>query len=291
MDNQLGVYYAFLASSDEVNWLDCLRRARAAGLDILEMSAPKLRLVCDQSRREIAARAADLGMQLTFATALTLETDVSDPSPAIRMAGIKRLREDIQLVRSMGGTALGGILTGVGKHFSPGVELTRDEAVDRAISSLREAAKTAEDEGVTLCVEVVNRFESPLVNTCLEGLRVAEAVDSPALGVHLDTFHMNIEEANIGNAIRTAGKHLVHFHACENNRALPPQGHINWNEVFEALQAIDYQGPIVMEALPGPYGSVAGRLNIWRKLSQDVDGELTTAVSFLRERMEDTYGI
>lgn len=291
MNNPLGVYYAFLATSDRVDWLDCLRRAKASGLNILEMSAPKLALLTEQARWEIADLAARMGMKLTFATALTLETDVSDPSPAIRAAGVKRLQKDVQLVRAMGGTALGGVLTGVSKHFPAGIEHTRDAAVDRAIGSLREVIKTAEDEAVTLCVEVVNRFESPLVNTCAEALRVAEAVDSSCLGVHLDTFHMNIEEASVGKAIRLAGKRLVHFHVCENNRALPGQGHIDWIEVFAALQAIDYQGPIVMEALPGPYGSVAGRLNIWRKLSQDVDGELAAATRFLRERMEDSYGI
>lgn len=291
MNNHLGVYYAFLSTSDEIDWLDCLRRAKAAGLDILELSAPKLKLLTEQARWEIADCAARLGMRLTFATALTPETDVSHSSATVRAAGVTRLREDVRLVRAMGGAALGGVLTGVSKHFPAGIEHTRDAAVDRAIGSLWDVAKTAEDEGVTLCLEVVNRFESPLVNTCAEALRVVKAVDSTCLGVHLDTFHMNIEEASIGKAIRLAGKRLVHFHACENNRALPGQGHIDWIEVFAALQAIDYQGAIVMEALPGPYGSVAGRLNIWRKLSQNVDGELAAATRFLRERMEDSYGI
>ena len=154
------------------------------------------------------------------------------------------MREDVQLVRTMGGAALGGVLTGVSKHFPTGIEHTRDAAVDRAIGSLREVTKTAEDEGVTLCVEVVNRFESPLVNTCVEALRVAEAVDSPCLGVHLDTFHMNIEEASVGKAIRLAGKRLVHFHVCENNRALPGQGHIDW--IGGVRRAASHQ-------LPRPY--------------------------------------
>ena len=291
MNNRLGVYYAFLATADEVDWLQCLRRTQKAGLNILELSAPKVRALTGQARWEIADYASRLGIGLTFATALTPETDVSDPSPAVRAAGIKRLTEDVRMVRAMGGTALGGILTGVGKHFPPGVENTRQADADRAAGSLAEVAKAAEDADVTLCAEVVNRFESPLINTCEECLRIVEAVDSPSLGVHLDTFHMNIEEARIGKAIRLAGKRLVHFHACENNRALPGQGHIDWAEVFDALEAIGYQGPIVMESLPGPYGSVASRLNIWRKLSQDVDGELAVATNFLRERMENRHAV
>ena len=287
MNNPLGVYYAFLASSDDVDWLHCLERTKAAGLDILELSAPKLRLLSQTERAEIANRAKALGLGLTFATALTPETDVSSSSPAVRAAGTKRLTMDLEIAKSMGGTALGGVVTGVGKCFPEGIEHTRREAAQRAAGALREVARAAEDLNVNLGVEVVNRFESPLVNTCAEALKVVEFVGSPRVGVHLDTFHMNIEEADIGGAIRLAGKRLIHFHACENNRALPGQAHIDWLEVFSALHAIGYGGPIVMESLPGPYGSVAGRLNIWRKLSADVDGELQEATCFLRERMRD----
>ena len=291
MNNPLGVYYALLATADEVDWLDCLRRTKAAGLNILEVSAPKLRALNVQARDTIAGAAARVGVQLTFATALTADADVSDPDPGIRAAGTELLRSDVRMVHAMGGRALGGVLTGVSKHFPPGVEHTRDAAMARAAQALRPVAETAGELGVTLCAEVVNRFETPLVNTCAEALRVVEAVGNPALGVHLDTFHMNIEEAVVGQAIRLAGKRLVHFHACENNRALPGQGHIDWVEVFASLEAIGYQGPIVMESLPGPYGSIAGRLNIWRRLTLDVDAELAAATRFLRERMEDTYAV
>ena len=286
MKNPLGVYYAFLANSDTVDWMDCLLRTKAAGLDILECSVPKMRLLPETRRKEIADRAKALGLGLTFATALTPETDVSSNSSEIRSAGIRQLRKDLQLVHSMGGLALGGVVTGVSKHFPPGIEHTRTKAMERAAISLREIAKTTEELGVNLGVEVVNRFESPLVNTCREGIWVAGYAASPRVGVHLDTFHMNIEEASIGDAIRAAGDHLIHFHACENNRALPGQAHIDWDEVFAALYAVGYTGPIVMESLPGPYGSIAGRMNIWRRLSSDIDGELSKAVRFLKERME-----
>ncbi len=287
MHNPLGVYYAFLASSDDVDWRDCLERAKAAGLSILEGSVPKLRALSAAQRSGIASLAGDLGLGLTFATALTPETDVSSPSPALRAAGVKQLIGDLTMAGTMGGTAVGGVVTGVSKHFPEGVEHTRGEAAERAAISLREVAKAAGDLGVNLGVEVVNRFESPLVNTCAEGLRVVELVGSPRVGVHLDTFHMNIEEADIGAAIRLAGQRLIHFHACENNRALPGQAHIDWREVFSALHGIGYGGPIVMEALPGPYGGIAGRMNIWRRLSADVDGELYKAARFLSERMKE----
>ncbi len=289
MKNQLGVYYAFLATSDDVDWLQCIARTKAAGLTVLEVSAPKLRLASVEARHAIAQTAKDAGVALTFATALTPEADVSSPSPAIRAAGIRLLKNDLQMVREMGGNTLGGVVTNAGKHFPPDNEHTRDAAMERAAVSLREVAKAGEALGINIGVEVVNRFESALVNTCEEGLMVVQAVGSPRLGIHLDTFHMNIEEADIGAAICLAGKRLIHFHACANNRALPGAGHIDWIEVCTALNAVDYQGPIVMEALPGPYGSVAGRLNIWRQLSRNVDAELAQATCFLRERMVESF--
>lgn len=289
MRNRLGIYYAFLASSDTVDWIHSFERTKAAGLDLLEMSAPKLRGLSSAAREEIAACAKDLMIGITFATALSPNTDVSDPSPKVRAAGIKRLIDDLKMLSRINGTVMGGIVTGVGKNFPLGIEHTRMEAMERAAMALRDVAKAAEDLQVDLGIEVVNRFESPLVNTCVDGLKVAEFVDSPRVGVHLDTFHMNIEEADIGCAIRLAGKRLIHFHACENNRALPGQAHMDWWEIFAALGAIGYDGPIVMEALPGPYGSLAGRMNIWRQLAAEPDQELAAATRFLYKRMAE-YG-
>lgn len=180
----------------------------------------------------------------------------------------------------------------MGKHFPDGVESMRTRMTDNAILALKEVSAVAADCGVVLGVEVVNRFESPLVNTAAEALYVAESVGREGLGILLDTFRMNIEDQNLGDAIRAAGKHLVHFQACENNRMVPGRGHVNWDEVLQALREVGYAGPLVMEALPGPYGTVASRLDIWRTLSDDVDAELKEAARFLREKQEEAqYGV
>lgn len=285
MNNKLGIYYGFLANSDDVDWADSLNRTKAAGLDILEMSASKLAAEPETKRKDLGMMARDLGIGLTYATGLPMDGDVSSDDPAVRAKGVKILTNQVKLIHQMGGLSLGGILTGVGKHFPEGIEYNRRKAVDNAIMALSEVAKAAEDYNVKIGVEVVNRFESPLLNTAEEALRVAETIDSPALGLLLDSFHMNIEEADLGAAIRKAGKHLVHFHACENDRSLPGHAHVNWDEIFAALHDIDYKGAIVMEALAGPYGTVAGRLNIWRRLAQDADKELKETVVFLKGKM------
>lgn len=288
MNNKIGVYYGFLAGSDCVDWADCLKRTSAAGLDILEMSAPKLLAEAPEKRREFALMARDLGLQLTFATGLPFEGDISSDDPKVRHRGINLLIDQIKMINQMGGLSLGGILTGVSKNFPPEIEKFRDLAVDNAILSLKEVAKAAEDCDVNIGVEVVNRFESPLVNTSEEGLRVVQGVDSNKLGLLLDVFHMNIEEVDLGRAIRMAGCKLTHFHISENNRALPGHGHIDWKDTVKALNDADYKGAIVMEALSSPDGTMAGRLNIWRRLHEYADKDLALAVDMLRGLMAES---
>ena len=285
--NPIGIYYAFLANSDTVDWHDCLERAARAGADILEMSAPKLHLASEEERKSISGHARDLGLSLTMACALRPDADVSSADPSVHRAGIELLKSDVDLAAEMGAGALGGILTGVSKHFPPGIEYEREQVLENSIRGLKEAAAHAGACGVTLGVEVCNRFETPLVNTAAEALRIVNAIDHPAIGVHLDTFHMNIEEADSAKAIELAGNRLVHFHVCENNRALPGQGQVPWKKIFTALKTIGYTGRIVIESLPGPYGTVASRLNIWRKLSEDVDGELKQSIAMIRKEMEE----
>lgn len=285
--NPIGIYYAFLANSDTVDWHDCLHRAARAGADILEMSAPKLHMASAAERREIAAHAQELGLSLTMACALRADADVSSADSAVHRAGIELLKSDIDLAAEMGAEALGGILTGVSKHFPPGIEYEREKVLENSIRGLKEVAVHAGEKGIALGLEVANRFETPLVNTSAEALRVVQAIGHPSIGVHLDTFHMNIEEADSGKAIELAGDRLIHFHVCENNRALPGQGQVPWKKIFAALKKIGYKGRIVIESLPGPYGTVASRLNIWRKLSEDVDGELKASIAMIRREMEE----
>jgi D-psicose/D-tagatose/L-ribulose 3-epimerase len=148
---------------------------------------------------------------------------------------------------------------------------------------LREISPIAEDQGVTLCLEVLNRFEGHLINTVEQGLDLLAEIDSPSVFLHLDTFHLNIEEADIPAAIRSTGERLGHFHASENNRRRPGKGHIPWQDVKHALDQIDYQGWIVMESFVQPKGEVGQTLNIWRNLANDLNEEASQGASFLRK--------
>ena len=157
---------------------------------------------------------------------------------------------------------------------------------------MKEIIKVAEDCGVTYCVEAVNRFETCLINTAKEALMYVEEIDSPNIGVLLDTYHMNIEEDNIGDAIRLVGAdRLKSFHTGDNNRRAPGRGHINWDEVFGALADIGYEGRIVSEPFVMQGGEVGRDIHVYRDLIENpseeaIDNEAKYLLDFERSMLE-----
>ncbi|NIS78640.1 MAG: TIM barrel protein, partial [Anaerolineales bacterium] len=124
-----------------------------------------------------------------------------------------------------------------------------------------------------------------LFNTVQAGLELLTEVDSPNIKLHLDTFHLNIEEEDIGVAIQAAGPQLRYFHAAENNRRRPGVGHIPWDTVAGALREISYEGWIVMEAFVRHEGEVGRTLSIWNPLVDDLETEASEGAAFLRQKM------
>jgi D-psicose/D-tagatose/L-ribulose 3-epimerase len=145
--------------------------------------------------------------------------------------------------------------------------------------SMRELAALAKGSGVTLNIEVLNRFEHFLFNTCEEALSFVDEIDSPAVRILLDTFHMNIEEDSFGGAIRLAGKRLAALHLGETNRKPPGMGRIPWAEIREALDDIAFDGPLVMEPFILPGGQVGRDIALWRELIVDPDLDALAAKS------------
>jgi D-psicose/D-tagatose/L-ribulose 3-epimerase len=139
------------------------------------------------------------------------------------------------------------------------------------VKNLKKTAKQAEKRGRQICLEPLNRFETDFINTCEQGLRMIEEVDSPALKLHLDTFHMNIEEKNQARAIKKAGKHLAHFHACGTDRGTPGNDSLNWAEIVAALKAVKYKGDVVIESFTTDVKVIAKAAAIWRRIEPTTD--------------------
>jgi D-psicose/D-tagatose/L-ribulose 3-epimerase len=131
------------------------------------------------------------------------------------------------------------------------------------VKNLKELAAYARAKGVTICIEPLNRFETDFLNTCDQGLRLVRAVKSPAVKLHLDTFHMNIEEKDQAAAIRKAGRLLGHFHACGSDRGTPGGDHIAWPSIVKALKSIGYKGDVVIESFTTDVKVIARAAAIW----------------------------
>jgi D-psicose/D-tagatose/L-ribulose 3-epimerase len=154
------------------------------------------------------------------------------------------------------------------------------------VKNLRLLARHAETRGVTVCIEVLNRFETDFLNTCDQGLALLAAIGSPAMKLHLDSFHMNIEEKDLGAAIRRAGKQLGHFHACGSDRGTPGGDHTDWPGIARALKAIGYQGDVVIESFTPDVKVIARAAAIWRKIEPHRDNIAVDGLAFLRKTLQ-----
>ena len=139
------------------------------------------------------------------------------------------------------------------------------------VGHLKTLCRHAEKRGKQVCLEPLNRFETDFINTCDQALKMVKDVGSPALKLHLDTFHMNIEEKNQAAAILKAGKHLTHFHACGCDRGTPGGDHIDWKPIVAALKKIGYKGDVVIESFTTDVKVIARAAAIWRKMEPKRD--------------------
>jgi D-psicose/D-tagatose/L-ribulose 3-epimerase len=151
------------------------------------------------------------------------------------------------------------------------------------VKNLKEVCRYASDHGRTIALEPVNRFETDFINTCEQGLQMIHDVGSPALRLHLDTFHMNIEEKDPAAAIRKAGALLGHFHACGCDRGTPGNDHIDWKSIAAALKAIDYRGDVVIESFTSDVTVIARAASIWRPMEPTRDEIAFKGVKFLKK--------
>jgi sugar phosphate isomerase/epimerase len=181
----------------------------------------------------------------------------TDPDPAIRKAAIERTFSHIPFAARTGAVIIIGLLRGL---VRPGVG--QAQAMDWLVEALQECCATAAPEGVRIALEPINRYETSLVNNAREGMDLLERVGAANMGLLLDTFHMNIEDAVIEESIRLCGDRIFHFHVADSNRWYPGAGHIDFESVLGALYATGYDGYVSGEFMPVPDADVSARKNI-----------------------------
>lgn len=289
--NRIGIYFAYWTREWSADYLYYLNKIADLGFDVLEVASahilemPKYKLV------ELKKAAEDRGIEITYCIGFPGDKDMASDNPAVRKNGIEYAKKTLEAIHSMNGKIFGGI------NYSswPGVLnegiIDKRPYLERSINSIREVIKTAEDFGITYCLEVVNRFEQFLINTAAEGAAFVREVGSPNVKLLLDVFHMNIEEDSISEAIKTAGNMLGHLHIGETNRKTPGKGRMPWDEIISALAETGYDGRVVMEPFVKMGGEVGRDIKVWRDLSNNadeakLDADAKAAIDFIRGKMK-----
>jgi len=222
------------------------------------------------------------GLGVSTCAAMGPDRDLIHPDKAIRDNGMAYVRGAIEAAHTLGATNLvGPLYSTVGRTWQQ-TEEERAHDLDLLVENLCELAKYAGEHNVVLCVEPLNRFETSFINLAEQVIEVVDRVDHPSCQIMLDTFHMNIEEKSSGDAIRAAGKRLKHLHSCENDRGAPGSGHVAWQEVAQALKAIHYDGPVVIESFTPKVKSIARAAAIWRPLAPSSEALAQDGLHFLK---------
>jgi D-psicose/D-tagatose/L-ribulose 3-epimerase len=281
--NPIGIISMFYARPFGREHIATFARMKQAGCDFVELLVPEPgELDLADTRKALS----DHGLHAVLAARVNLMRDLASDNPAAVRAGVTYLEFCVDAAVGLGATIVGGPLYGAplvfaGRAPQPISEEQRARRIDQVVAGLRTAGQRAADNGVTFGIEALNRFETDIANTTDHSLALAAAVDVPAVGVMLDTFHMNMEDPDIASAIRRAGRRMVHFQANENHRGFIGKGHIDWGAVALALRDINYTGPITLEPFRRDDERPGVPLAQWRPPQKNEDAALAASIAYL----------
>jgi D-psicose/D-tagatose/L-ribulose 3-epimerase len=209
-----------------------------------------------------------VGIEVVTTTTLEQKGNIISPDPDVRKVGVELLKKLIDINNDLGSKIFGGV------NYAAWGYITKRPRTEKewewSVTAMREVAEYAKKTGeVDICVESVNRFESHFLNIAEDAVRYCKDVGTGNVKVHLDTFHMNIEETNFAEAVKTCGKeYLGYVHTCENNRGIPGTGHVPWKEFFLALKEIGFYGPLVIESFDPSFEEFNAGCAIWRHFAE-----------------------
>lgn len=230
----------------------------------------------------VKAAMANHPMRFYAAGAYGPDRDLTHEEPEFRANSLDYIRRTLKICEQLGITTLvGPAYSAVGKHRKIS-EARRWQEWDLAVEGLTQAGQMAADCGVTLAIEPLNRFETDLINTAAQVKRLIRDIDLSSVRIHLDTFHMNIEEESVYDAIVLAGEDLVYVDASESHRGTPGRGQVNWLDVVRALRDIHYRGDCVIESFTPQCETIADAAAIWRPLAPSQDFLADHGLQFLR---------
>lgn len=280
LPNQLGIHALVWVGDTSPGSVEAaVASTAAAGYDILEFS------LHDSTNLDLPGTKALLeqhGLGTVCSRGLARDADVSSEDPAVVARGQELLQESLRVTAGIGGTILTGALySAFGKAPGPLSKVGRDNVV----GVLKELAAEAAAVGVTLGLEVCNRYETNVVNTAHDALLLADDIGADNVMVHLDSYHMNIEEDDFVSPVLELGDRLGYVHIGENHRGYLGAGHLDFEAFFGALARIDYRGALTFESFSSAVlaPGLSNDLAIWRNLWQDGNDLAVKAHRFMSD--------
>ncbi|MCA1306632.1 sugar phosphate isomerase/epimerase [Microbacterium esteraromaticum] len=258
-----------------------VRKTAEAGFDLIEFP-----LMAPFAFDVGAARRAldEHGLAVSASLGLSDATDVTSDDPAVVAAGEALLMRAVDVLADLGGTHFCGVIYSAMKKYMLPVS---EAGVARSQRSIARVVDHAASRGVQVSLEVVNRYETNVLNTARQAVEYVGQVDRPGLGIHLDTYHMNIEESDMTAPVLDAAELLRYVHIGESHRGYLGTGTVDFDAFFKALGRIGYDGPIVFESFSSAVVAedLSRMLGIWRNLWTDSDELGAHANRFIRDKL------
>lgn len=278
---QFGVSTFLWASPFSTSHFDLVYKIKEMGFDIIEVPVENKDII---DWPKLKAITKDIGLEVTISGAFGSNRDISSDDPNIREQGVQYITDCIKIAKDMGSPIFGGpVYSAVGKtRFISEDQKKRERAW--CVENLLKVGKVAEDYGIVIGVEPLNRFETDMINTVDQAISLVKEVGNPNIKIQLDTFHNNIEEKDIPETIRKIGKGMLcHVQGNESDRGTPGTGNVDWPGIKTALAEIEYDGPMVIETFGTVSEEIAKATCIWRPLANSSDELAEEGLKFYKK--------
>jgi D-psicose/D-tagatose/L-ribulose 3-epimerase len=260
--------------------LPLLDKAKAMGFEAVDIVPFDLE---NFPAKEVRQRAQDLGLEIIIEIGMPAHANIISPEASIRAAGIELSKRLVDACVEAGATVFGGVNYACWGYLTG--KMRTEEEWQWGVENFRKVAEygATHAPGLTIALEVVNRFESHFLNIAADAVRFIHDLGTPSnVKVHLDAFHMIREEDSFTTAVKETGPLLGYIHACENQRGIPGRGQVPWRDFFKALAEVNYQGVVTIESFDPNFKNIAKLCCIWRKLADSPEQLASEGLEFLK---------
>ncbi|PTN10035.1 D-psicose/D-tagatose/L-ribulose 3-epimerase [Mangrovibacterium marinum] len=273
-------YLSFIPSWSPEGGAYAIGKTAEYGFDMLEISLPpSLNFDTPTVKKQLKTAGIDCRLTLNIPRNCHLP---AQPKKALQM-----IKGALDIVAEMEGDFLGGVLhSAIGEFTRKPCSANEREIVKEVFFEL---ASYAAEREITIAPEPINRYESYVLTSAREVLDLIDATQAKNIGVHLDTFHMNIEEANFYDPVISCGNRLKHLHITESDRGMTGEGNVCWDDFFKALSEINYQGPLVLENFSSQIKELVGPTSLWRPSKYNSEDLAKGSLAFMKAMVEKWY--